>query len=381
MYRLAVVMSGLALVACNPSDGAPKADAPSAPAGAAQSAPARIASMPSESREFRDWWAVCDNGNACSAFGFSTDPDIAWVRIAMAPGPDAQPEITYGAWDASVDGTTPQTLSLVVDGRTFGGDMRVDPNLGAEFGQLRANARDAVSAMASGRAIAVRAGDAVAISPAGASAALLWIDERQGRLNTPTALLRRGTQPATGVPAAPALPPVRAAAAADQTGFGSEGQTLPRALRNLPALRDCMAFAAQSPGVAADIQSARLDARTELWAVPCDSGAYNVMHQWFLTGPGGTSPRPLTLMGSDEGRNPVQGDDWPDNMTVNGSYDPANRSLTAFYKGRGLGDCGTTQTWIWTGEQFALAGERAMGECFAVPFGQWPTTWRSSSEG
>ena len=52
------------------------------------------------------------------------------------------------------------------------------------------------------------------------------------------------------------------------------------------------------PAVGDMVMSARLDARTELWAVPCGSGAYNLTHNWYVTGPGGRDPRPAALVGT-----------------------------------------------------------------------------------
>jgi hypothetical protein len=71
--------------------------------------------------------------------------------------------------------------------------------------------------------------------------------------------------------------------------------------------------------------------------------------------------------------------DQPDNSTVNGQYDPGSRTLSAFAKGRGIGDCGVSQTWVWTGDRFTLGGESVMGDCAGVPSDYWPMTWRSRS--
>ena len=128
------------------------------------------------------------------------------------------------------------------------------------------------------------------------------------------------------------------------------------------------------PAVSDTVMSARLDARTELWAVPCGSGAYNVTHNWYLTGPGGRDPRPAILAGSEgPGSDPVM----PDNATVNGAYDPKTRTLSAFAKARGIGDCGAAQTWAWTGQDFILTQESIMGECAGVPSDLWPVSWRT----
>ena len=219
----------------------------------------------------------------------------------------------------------------------------------------------------------VRGASTLAVSLNGAAAALLWIDEKQGRLNTPTALIRRGDRPASTVPVAPPLPTVTPAPAVDQGGFGDVNQRVPAALRARTEVGTCLKESAM-PAVSDMVMSARLDARTELWAVPCGSGAYNVTHNWYLTGPDGRDPRPAILAGTaGPGADPVM----PDNSTVNGAYDPKTRTLSAFAKGRGIGDCGSAQTWAWTGDRFVLTQESTMGECAGVPSDLWPVAWRT----
>lgn len=375
----------LATAACGqPATKPPSAERPPARGRAgspAAAAPAQAA-VASETREFRDWTATCDNGNACYAFGFAPDFDAGWVRISMAPGPDAEPVVAFGLWAEDFfkgrsTGAPPPAVALLIDGRSHAGTLAEAADEDAPIGEIRAGARAAVAAIASARSMEILAGDTAAISTSGASAALLWIDERQGRLGTTTALIRRGDRPASSVPSPPPLPAVRAAPAADQTGFGDDKQSLPAPLKALPAVRDCLAESEPVEWVARNVMSARLDARTELWAVPCGSGAYNVTHLWYLTGPGGRDPRPADLLGSGGGRTGEQADVWPDNSTINGGYAPNARSIVAFSKGRGIGDCGTTQTWVWTGRRFDLQSERSMGHCAGAPWDYWPTTWRS----
>lgn len=364
----------LALAVCSESTATPGSGSPgSTPATATDPAPQ--AAPRTETKPFRDWQATCDNGNACYAFGFAPDHDAGWVRIFMPAGPDAEPEIAFGLWGENL--SADDDPAVIVDGRAFPAARAGASDADAPVGEIRAGARSVIAAMAAGRRMEIQAGETVSISANGASAALLWIDERQGRLGTTTALLRRGDQPASRVPAAPPLPELRPAPAAVQTGFGDDKQTLPAPLRARKAVQDCLAESEHSEWLLQNVMSARLDADTELWAVPCGSGAYNILHQWYLTGPGGRDPRPADLPGSEGRRRAEEGSVWPDNGTVNGGYAPNARTITAFSKGRGLGDCGTTQTWTWTGERFELQAERSMGHCAGVPWDYWPTTWRT----
>lgn len=374
--RMKAGMLGLVLATAACGQGSAEGAAASGPSLAGGEAPAAAqAAAPSETREFRDWQATCDNGNACYAFGFAPDYDAGWVRISMAAGPDAEPEIAFGLWGENASGN--DAPALMIDGRSFRAARADASDSGAPVGEITSGARDVVAAIAAARKMEIQAGETVSISANGASAALLWIDERQGRLGTTTALLRRGERPASSVPAPPPLPELRPAPAADQTGFGDDKQTLPTSLRALPAVQECLADSEHSEWLTQNVMSARLDADTELWAVPCGAGAYNILHQWYLTGPGGREPRPADLLGS-EGRRPTEeGDISPDHGTVNGGYAPNARTITAFAKGRGLGDCGTVQTWMWTGERFELQAERSMGHCAGTPWDYWPTTWRT----
>jgi len=186
-------------------------------------------------------------------------------------------------------------------------------------------------------------------------------------VDTVTALRRRGSRPALSVPEGPSLPVVTPAPAVSQAGFGDQNQILPAALEAVPAVAACRAETADH-WIGKEVMSARLDSSTELWAVPCFAGAYNMGHDWYITGPGGRDPRPARLASTS---------DEPTPSTINGGYSPETRTITAFAKGRGVGDCGTASTWTWTGREFVLTEESEMRECWGVPADYWPSTWRT----
>ena len=358
-----ITLAAILLAASGAEPGASAApDTPDAPMTAAAASAQATAgrAMPSEQRGFRDWLAVCDNGNACFAFGPSADKS-AWVRVAMAPGPDARPQVSAGYWSSGED---EGGFALAIHGVDFPLTL-VDPD--GQAGSVPADrAMEAVRALADGRRGEIGSGGELSL--AGAAAALLWIDERQGRVGTVTALRRQGTKPASAVPAPPPLPVVRPAPAVSQAGYGETGQTLPQSIEDLPKVEACRADTSHSESFQKEVVSARLDADHELWGVPCFMGAYNMGHEWFITGPGGRDPRPARLT-STSGE--------PESLTINGGYAPNARTLVAFAKGRGVGDCGTASTWTWTGREFVLSHELEMRECWGVPVDFWPTTWRT----
>ncbi|MDQ3126638.1 MAG: DUF1176 domain-containing protein [Pseudomonadota bacterium] len=355
----------MTLAACGPADPPPAASIPGQATAGDPAAPASAAR--SESRKFRDWLAVCDNTNECVAVGPASE-GTGWVRVGSAPGPDGKRTVSVGFWPSSGEGLT-GPVTLILDGRRhvaapISGDH--DPLSTAEV--RAADATAVATGLAAGQTLTLAAGgETLPMSLSGASAAMLWIDERQGRLDTPTALVRKGTRPASSVPGAAPAPQVVAAPPIAQTGFGDSGQTLPPALEAVDAVMACRAENANN-WIGKEVMSARLDASTELWAVPCMAGAYNIGHDWYLTGPGGRNPRAVSLASAS-------GETSAD--TINGGYDPGTRTLTAFSKGRGIGDCGTASTWTWTGRAFVLSAETAMTECWGVPADFWPTTWRT----
>lgn len=354
------------LTACDRDPGKDGAPAPSIDNPAAPQAATVLSNTP-ESREFRDWRASCDNGAACVAFAPSAQPDAGWLRLALTPESRAAPEVLVGLWSPGETGMAPTApLVLTIDGRRFPTERLADADL--PTGRVAGpDVTAVVRALAAAKAATISGGgEPVSLSLSGAAAAMLWIDERQGRLHTPGALVRVGEQPALTRP--PALPQVTPAPAADQAGFGGDSPKLPAAIEALPAVKACRRETAWNTYVQKAVLSARLGPDQEFWAVPCFAGAYNLGLQAFVTGPGGRNPLPVafpTAAGT------------PSDTVVNAEYDPETRTLSAFNKGRGLGDCGVAQSWVWTGRAFVLKEEREMAECMGAPLSLWPVRWRT----
>lgn len=366
-----------ALTACG-GDEAPAAPATGEkPTATAAPRITPVAALKPETREFRDWRAVCDNGNRCAAYAGS---DIgAWVMVRRDAGPGAAPVILAGQGPAYGEEGPPEA-ALTFDGKAVA--MRHTPEgLAVPAAAVMAT----LTRLAGAREVRFSVMDeGPEISVSGASAALLWIDERQGRLDTVDAMIRRGARPAASARAAQALPLIEAAPAVAQGGLGAangplqgDGKTadiaLPAALEALPSTRECRAATNEIPTVQKAVMAARLGPQTELWGVPCSAGAYNVSYALYLTGPGGANPRPAAFP-TWRAHGLTEGDqDW----LTNPVYDPATRTISHFPRGRGIGDCGVIQTWTWTGRAFALKEEKSMGDCWGMGQDRWPTSWRT----
>ncbi|GAA0644991.1 DUF1176 domain-containing protein [Brevundimonas lenta] len=364
------------MAACGDGAATEKATGAAAPASAASATAAAVAAagVQPEVREFRDWRAVCDNGNACVAYTGSDEG--GWLRVGMEAGPNARPTVVASE---GFQGSDPAKMRLKIDGRDFA--LTGGPQDAANADASEARARGLLAALAGARSVSLELDDrSIALPASGASAALLWIDERQGRLGTTTALLRRGDRPASAVPAAPAVPVVRPAPAIAQTGFEGASNPMEDEPRGLVVPVDIEARvevkacrAENNEYLDKAVLAARLDAATVLWGVPCGSGAYNATYVLYLARPDGTGVRPADLPTWRPQGRPGETDLW----LVNPVYYPQTRTLIIFPRGRGLGDCGTITVWTWTANGFALTEERTMGDCQGMPPDQWPTTWRT----
>jgi hypothetical protein len=296
---------------------------------------------------FKDWTVVCDNLRTCQVAGFAPEDSesSAMLRLSRAgqAGAPAQVEIDLSG-DGGPEGKAP---TLAVDGRVVmtapaasaSGDggfvLTLDD---AQVGPLLGAARN-------GTVLSIRAGDKDLgqVSLAGMVAALRYVDEQQKRAGTVTAMVAKGPAPAASVPAPPPLPVLHAASAIAQTGLPSKP---PAAVAALAAKTECDV----EPDRGEPPQVSRLSADKVLWQVPCWTGAYNFSSLFVIVDKAGRAS-PAVLEGADDG------------VAVNAGYDPKTRILSAYGKGRGVGDCGNSSAWVWTGGAFALSQATVMPVC------------------
>ncbi len=64
-------------------------------------------------------------------------------------------------------------------------------------------------------------------------------------------------------------------------------------------------------------------------------------------------------------------------MAVNPGFDEKTMTISTFNKGRGLGDCGTDEEWVWDGNVFRLARLRMMPHCRLILLPDWPVLHRA----
>lgn len=299
---------------------------------------------PGNLKTFKDWVVGCDNGLSCQADGLLPETEYEAATIAVKRGgePGAVPEIWFRMSEGKV-------ADIVVDGHPL--HLHLRPK-GDSFEVAAADSMRLATALANARKVAIVDSGGkgmVPISPEGAAAALLYMDDRQHRVGTVTAIVRKGGAPASSVPSPPPVPIIRAASASNRPPVKLSPSEI-RKIRGDDACED----ATREEGVEYD----RLDAASTLALIPevCASGAYNFFFVPMIVGNDGKA-RPAIF---DDAK--PQSPDDPDGV-FNAGWDPKTRTLETGMKGRGLGDCGEWSSYAWDGTRFRLIELNLMGDC------------------
>ena len=312
-----------------------------------------------------DWELACDNTRTCRAAGYSVDGAELGIAVLLTrpagPGQPVTAQVRVGRYDDNpVVDKLPRNfqLTLRINGTPHGAVAFDSDSLLGELNPAQTKALLAAITRKSSIEF-VRKSNTWALSDTGAAAVLLKMDEFQGRLGTPGALIRPGTQPESK-----ALPPllglvvkpgaISPARPGDKTWVKQQGPALLKALR--ATLKNdetdyCPDLTEPDPSVEEAPTATRLTDTRLLVATRCWSGAYNVGYgYWIVNQAPPYQPVLVTTQGSE--------------------YDAG--TITATQKGRGLGDCWSMEEWKWDGKGFVLAHATSTGMCRLIaPGGAW----------
>jgi hypothetical protein len=323
-------------------------------------AAAAAAPQPTALKTFQDWTVGCDNGRACHSVALMPEhwPDDA-LTMSVRRGPEAgaQPVVAFEL------GADSNAASVSADGRRLAarligaeGETRVAPaDTAAVIAALRSAARLQLHS-ADGKPLGT-------VSLKGASAALLYMDEKQRRSGTATALVRPGTRPMTASP--PALPVVAAAPL-------SFARPLALTAAGLAALRRKQGCTLDEVGGPEEADTATMTPAATLLLLACGSGAYNVSYVPLILRRGARGVE-ATVAAFD-----LDEPWWKDEgkpILINAAWDAERGLLTTLSKGRGIADCGTTSEYAWDGTRFRLVEQAEMRECRGSV--DYITTWRA----
>lgn len=194
-------------------------------------------------------------------------------------------------------------------------------------------------------------------SATGATAVLLKMDEFQGRLGTPGALVRNGTKAETAVPLPVPAPVVQVVQV--------NGDDIDQRLLSKKQRRDLLAELRRTlidehglmcPDFDENAKDqnesnlGRLSKQKLLVSLTCWTAAYNRADAYWLV----KAAPPYS---------PV--------LVIPNANDYANGVVSGYQRGRGLGDCTNTDSWTWDGKRFQHT-EAAISElCKGFPGGAW----------
>ncbi|QGP79099.1 DUF1176 domain-containing protein [Sphingobium sp. CAP-1] len=330
-----------------------------APAPGAQNS--AQAPKPGALETYKDWTIGCDNRNRCEAVSLLPEggdwPDNpVMVGVVRDAGPDAPAEV----W-VSRDAKGSAEVSFHIDGRKVASAPSRDGDATLRGPQAAALA----IAMARGAMLEVRSGNRLLGTPslAGSGAALRFMDARQGRAGTSTALVATGALGPLAVRVAPVAPSIRRAI----VPAGAAPAALWR--EELTALGKFTGCADEMKG-AEPPQLQRLSKTETLILVPCGAGAYNFTSIPVIAT--GIPGRRAFRLANFDGK-PGWSEEEARPMLVNAGWVPEKSELSSFAKGRGIGDCGGSETYVWDGARFRLIEATSMGECRGA--WHWITTW------
>lgn len=324
-------------------------------------------------REVRDWQVSCSNGLTCSLQYASDDASAGMLR-GMDLKRSAEPEaplslIVRGDFSAFQEAGTGAEVVFAIDGETAA-TFPVEPAMLDEWASEIAidddgeqTIRALLAAMKEGTQMEMRmgSGERLDIPLSGVTAGLLVIDEAQGRLERTDALQAEGPNP-----------PLETAPAREITALDQLPEEVRREFSDDMAI--CGGLDAERIAYGAGFRIEREEGLA-LIGMPCGlGGAYNQPYVLYAS-IGGTF-RPLDI--------PVLAEEGPSTTTFayNIDIDPNGEEITAFFRGRGVGDCGSYDRWALGRDgmriTLTLVEARTKGDCdgnFDQGPEEWPLRW------
>lgn len=292
-----------------------------------------------------DWELVCDNTRTCRAAGYQADGgehQQVSMLITRAAGPNTALDIQLQIGD---DGSAKGPLRFKVGKAALSG---LDAGTASfDEGQVRAVLPELLKS--DDATVTANGGKKWTLSLAGLNAVLLKMDETQGRVGTPGALVRKGTKPESSV-----LPPVPMPVVNVVKLPKAKPGDAALPARIFPSL-DIAAVKEQCNNStdfsAKSLEVVRLSGSKVLLSMGCGMGAYNYSSLLWIA-----NDKPPYA---------------PVSLEANGEFDEKDASVTSSMKGRGIGDCWSSETWHFNGTAFVRAGASGDGMCRGFAGGAW----------
>lgn len=305
-----------------------------------------------------DWEVVCDNTRTCRAEGYSEEgaEQLVSVLLTRKAGPNepVRAEMRLGEDEDEGHGAkaSVQKLTLI---------MRINNKEAGHIDYLTKEASVVLTSEQTKALLVALPGTAKIewvngkkhwrLSNKGASAVLLKMDDVQGRVGTPGALIKKGARdentvsptipmPVVTIPPLPELMPSDKQLASSKDFIKAMTPTIEK---DCPDRRE---DDKNNP----TIELYRLSKDTLLMSTTCWMAAYNLGDGYWVI----------------KDKPPYQAEF----VTDSGSgYDKGE--ITSGQKGRGVGDCWGAQRWAWNGQHFVVVDISTTGMCRGFAGGTW----------
>ncbi|GAB4355556.1 MAG: DUF1176 domain-containing protein [Oricola sp.] len=330
--------------------------------------PALDAAQARQFKRIRDISVDCSDALTCDVSTYNAQSELYTVIFRRAAGRDAPVQLVLGVRETLAAGSE---VAMQIDGnevlRLPVSELSYRAAVYEYIYRGEGEISTLIEAAKAGRELRVsfraRGADTVsAFSLSGFIAGLIYMDEVQGRVGREDALQAAGPERADEEA------PIR-----EITSFAG----IPFQIRGEFADTPSAACGGLSESQFADLGGfeARTDGDVHLIGLPCGAGgAYNQPFAFWVRTGSEFRRVPLPIMTSE---GPATSD-----VAWNISWDQDRRELTGFFKGRGLGDCGSFNRWSWSeqaeGHVFVLKEARVKGECdgdYAGGPENWPAAW------
>lgn len=320
-------------------------------------------------KEFRDISASCSNGLTCEVQmtpkGQQSRPLFKFA-FERPGGLNAPLRVLIGADGPFTPGSE---VTFDVDGKRVLALRDGDLNWSDDDREYRldsaATALGLLQSARNGNVLTIgfsgeKGPDRVDFSLSGLVAGLIFIDEAQGRAGTAGALQATGSQPAAAIDARDILTIADIPETIRADFAGPDG--------------DCSFMDEASFGYRGGFET-EVEDGWSLIGLPCaEGGAYNQPYLFYSSD--GDEVTPLRLPSMTEDGPSVTDQAW------NIDWDARQKIMTAFFKGRGIGDCGSWDRYAvksyGAGPAFVLLESRTKGDCDGKYDGgpeNWPASW------
>lgn len=285
----------------------------------------------------KDWAVACDNTLTCRIGGHARQAEAGGLLLTRQAGENTT-TLAEVILAERMDNEAPvKKLTLWLDGKPTG-----ELTAAAGWALTETQTRAVIDAIKGSGKVELRGGhEPFVLSGEGAYAALLKVDDVQGRIGTPGAWVKQGDKPESSVAQAipmPVILKVKTSDAQPHILTKAEAKTLtPQLLTALNSEQGCPYLSEVGEEdingniIRGDIIATPLDETHTLLSTFCSSGAYNQSYGYWVTDKT-LKARPVAV--------------------TDGAQNYRHGVITNVFLGSSAGSCASKEEWIWDGEAF-----------------------------